>query len=161
MKINAIDIVQLRAMQEQLKADPAAGDKAPAVTVRWLGGGSAEATMGERKMLIGGEGNLNAMQGLLASLGACDIDVILMHAALQGLTIEDLRIEASGTFNTAGFYGATAQDPAYKQITYTVYLKAPGATSEQLEYLKERCEQFSPVGNSLKVPLTFSIEIVR
>jgi len=160
MRINAIDVEQLKAMQEKLRADPAIGNKSPAVTVRWLGEGSAEVTMGDRKMLVGGDGNLNAMGALLGSLGACDIDVVLMHAALQGLTVEDLRIDVKGEFNTSGFYGATSRSPEYTQITYTVHLKAPGATPEQLAYLKEKLENSSPVGKSLKTPVTFSIELM-
>lgn len=160
MIINAIDVEQLRGMQERLKADPTVGNKEPTVLARWIGGGSAEITAGDRKMKIGGEGNLNAMQALLASLAACDIDVILMHAALLGLTVEDLRIEVSGKFNTAGFYGIGEGGSGYENITYTIHLKAPGATPEASEHLRERCERFSPVGDSLTraVPLTLIIE---
>jgi uncharacterized OsmC-like protein len=160
MIINAIDVEQLREMQERLKADPAVGNKKPEITARSIGGGSAEITAGDRKMIIGGEGNLNAMQALLASLGACDIDVVLMHAALLGLVIEDVRIEVSGQFNTAGFYGVGEGGSGYEGIAYTIHLRAPGATPEQVAYLRERCERFSPVGNSLvrPVPLTLTIE---
>jgi len=161
MIINAIDVEQLKNAQERLKAEPSTGNKEPAILARWMGGGSAEITAGERKMVIGGEGNLNAMQALLASLAACDIDVILMHAALLGLVIEDLRIEIKGKFNTAGFYGASEESCGYQHIACTAHLKASGATPEQVAYLKERCERFSPVGNSLSsaVPLALDIQL--
>ena len=159
--INAIDIDQLAEMQAKLKSDHSIGDKQPQVVARWIGGGSTEVVMGDRKMIVGGPGNLNAVGALLGSLGACDIDVILMHAALHGLVIEEVRMEVSGKFNTAGFYGAADEGSGYEQIESKIFIKAPGASAEQVANLKERCERHSPVGDSLSrtVPLTVSIHL--
>lgn len=159
--INAIDVDELRGMQERLKSDRSVGNKQPKITATWLGGGSTEVVMGDRKMTIGGPGNLNAVGALLGSLGACDIDVILMHAALQGLVIENVRMEISGAFNTAGFYGAAQEGSGYEQIESKIFIKAPGATQEQLAHLQEQCELHSPVGDSLArtVPMKLSIEL--
>lgn len=159
--INAIDVSELEQMQARLKSDRSVGNKQPQVVARWIGGGSTEIAMGDRKMTIGGPGNLNAVGALLGSLGACDIDVILMHAALQGLVVEDVRMEISGKFNTAGFYGTTDEGSGYEEIESKVYIKAPGATQEQIAYLKEQCELHSPVGTSLSrlVPLKLSIQV--
>jgi len=159
--INGIDVKQLQEMQAKLTNDRAAGNKQPQVVARWIGGGSTEVVMGDRKMIIGGPGNLNAVGALLGTLGACDIDVILMHAALQGLVVEDVRIEVSGTFNTAGFYGAADEGSGYQQIESKVFIKAPKATQKQIADLKEQCEHHSPVGDSLTrtVPLTLTIHL--
>ena len=159
--INAIDVDELKKMQGLLRNDRSAGDKKPQVVAKWVGGGSTEVSVGDRKMIIGGPGNLNAVGALLGSLGACDIDVVLMHAALQGLVIEDVRIEVSGKFNTAGFYGAADEGSGYEQIESKIFIKAPGVTPEQVAHLKERCELHSPVGDSLAraVPLKLSIEL--
>ena len=147
--INAIDVDELKQMQARLKSDHAVGNKQPTVVATWVGGGSTEVVMGDRKMTIGGPGNLNAVGAVLGSLGACDIDVILMHAALQGLVIEAIRIEVSGKFNTAGFYGAADEGSGYEQIESKIFIKAPGATADQIAYLQEQCEHHSPVGDSL------------
>jgi uncharacterized OsmC-like protein len=159
--INAIDVEKLREAQQNLMTNRSSGDKVPTVVTKWIGGGSAEITMGDRKMVIGGSGNLNAVGALLGSLGACDIDVILMHTALQGLSVESLRIEVSGKFNTAGFYGATDEGSGYEYVESKIFIKAPGITSEQIAYLKEQCERHSPVGDSLSraVPSRVSIEV--
>ena len=159
--INAIDVNELEQMQARLRSDRAVGNKQPQVVARWIGGGSSEVVMGDRKMIIGGPGNLNAVSALLGSLGACDIDVILMHAALQGLVVEEVRMEISGKFNTAGFYGAADEGSGYEEIESKVYIKAPGATEEQIAHLKEQCEHHSPVGDSLSraVPLKLSIQV--
>jgi len=159
--INAVDVEELKKMQERLTSDRSVGNKEPRVVAKWIGGGSTEVVMGDRKMTVGGPGNLNAVGALLGSLGACDIDVVLMHAALQGLVVEEVRIEVSGAFNTAGFYGAADEGSGYEQIESKVFIRAPGATAEQVAYLKEQCEHHSPVGDSLAraVPMKLSIQL--
>jgi uncharacterized OsmC-like protein len=161
MKINAIDVEELKQMQERLKGDHALGDKQPAVVAQWVGGGSTEIVMGDRKLVIGGPGNLNAVGALLGSLGACDIDVILMHTALMGLTVEAVRIEVSGKFNTAGFYGAAEEGSGYEYVDSKIFIKAPGITPGQVAHLKERCERHSPVGDTLAraIPTKLSIHV--
>ena len=52
MIINAIDVEQLKNAQERLKADPSSGNKEPTILSHWMGGGSAEITAGERKIVI-------------------------------------------------------------------------------------------------------------
>ena len=159
--INAIDVDELKQMQTRLRSDRSVGNKQPQVVAKWVGGGSTEIVMGDRKMIIGGPGNLNAVGALLGSLAACDIDVILMHAALQGLVIEDVRMEVSGIFNTAGFYGAADEGSGYEQIESKIFIKARGATQSQIAHLKEQCERHSPVGDSLAraVPMKLSIQL--
>lgn len=105
---------------------------------------------------------MNPMQMLLASFAACDVDLIAMHAAFIGLKIESLSIEAAGHFNVASYLGLKdGPAPGYDSISYVVRLRAPGATPEQMEYLREKCEQASPVGDSLTrpIPLKLSLEI--
>jgi len=161
MIINAIDVDELKQTQERLKGEHSAGDKQPTVVAKWAGGGSAEVSMGDRKMVIGGPGNVNAVGALLGSLGACDIDVILMHAALMGLAVEEVRIEVSGKFNTAGFYGAANEGSGYEYVDSKIFIKAPGITPKQVAYLKEQCERHSPVGDTLvrAIPTKLSIEV--
>src|SRR3990167_6955014 len=162
MIINAIDVDELKQTQERLKGEHSAGDKQPTVVAKWAGGGSAEVSMGDRKMVIGGPGNVNAVGALLGSLGACDIDVILMHAALMGLAVEEVRIEVSGKFNTAGFYGAANEGSGYEYVDSKIFIKAPGITPEQVAHLNDRCEGHSPVVDTLAraIPVRLFVEAV-
>jgi hypothetical protein len=48
----------------------------------------------------------------------------------------------------------------YDQISYKVILDAPDATSEQIDYLIERCEQSSPVGDTLERNVSMTLEFV-
>jgi hypothetical protein len=76
------------------------------------------------------------------------------------LTVEDVRIEVSGKFNTAGFYGAADEGSGYEYVESKVFIKAPGITPEQVAHLAEQCERHSPVGDSLlrAIPVKLSIE---
>src|SRR3990167_8411392 len=159
--INGVDVARMKQMQEQMKQDPAAADREPKMEAHWLGGSATHIKFGDVSSYIGGDGNLNAMQTLLASLAACDIDLVAMHAALIGLPIDKLSIEISGHFNTRSYFGVeNAPGSGYDRIAYTVHIKAPKATPEQIKYLKERCERSSPVGDSLSrsIPLTLKIK---
>jgi hypothetical protein len=46
----------------------------------------------------------------------------------------------------------------YGAITSTVRIAVPGATPEQIAYLRERCEKSSPVGDSLSRPIELKLE---
>ena len=159
--INGVDVDKIKQTQDQVKKDPALADREPKMEAHWLGGSATRIEFGDVSSYIGGDGNLNAMQTLLAALAACDIDLVAMHAALIGLSIDGLWIEVSGHFNTQAYFGVeNAPGSGYDRIAYTVHLKAPKATPEQIKYLKDRCERSSPIGDSLgkSIPLTLEIK---
>jgi uncharacterized OsmC-like protein len=108
-----------------------------------------------------GEGYLNPMKMLLACLVACDVDLIAMHASFMGLKVESLSIEATGHFNVQSYLGIEGTPGSgYDQIGYTVRLNTPGATQEQIDYLIERCERSSPVGDSLSRVIPLKLEFI-
>jgi len=160
--INGVDVAKIKQTKEQAQEDPSATEREPKIVARWLGDSKARIELGDIFSEIGGDGNLNAMQTLLASLAACDIDLVATHAALLGVNVEELWIEASGRFNSRAYYGIEgATGAGYNSIAYTVHLKAPKATSKQIKFLKERCERSSPVGDSLSksIPLTLEVKV--
>ncbi|OGL24469.1 hypothetical protein A3A68_00250 [Candidatus Saccharibacteria bacterium RIFCSPLOWO2_01_FULL_48_13] len=159
--INGVDVDRMKQMQGQMKKEPSVAERNPKMVAHWLGGSASRIEFGDVVSKIGGDGNLNAMQTLLASMAACDIDLVAMHAALIGLKIDELSIEISGHFNVQAYFGIEdAPGPGYDSVAYTVHLKAPKATPKQIKYLKEQCERSSPVGDSLSksIPLTLKIK---
>ena len=144
-----------------MKKDSSLADRDPKMVGKWIGGDEALVTSGDLEILIGGEGRLNPMGMLLASFIACDIDVISMHASFIGLKIEELSIEATGHFNVQSYIGA-AEKPGsgYDNIAYIVRINAPGITQDQIDYLIERCEKSSPVGDSLRRSIPLKIKFV-
>ena len=112
---------------------------------------------------MGGDDDPSAMKMFLACLAACDVEVIATHASLLGLRIEDLEIEASGHFAIRRLLGLDGPAPGYDRVSYTVRLRAPGATEEQVARLREMCERGSPVGDSFgrSTPPTLKLEVSR
>lgn len=156
-----IDIEPLIEFKELVKSDSRHADRDPKMEGKWIGGDAAKVTFGDLEIRIGGDGRFNPMQLLLASFIACDIDLIAMHASFIGLKIEELSIEASGKFNVQSYIGA-ANEPGsgYRNIDYVVRINAPGITKEQKEYLIERCEKSSPVGDSLNRVIPLNLEFI-
>lgn len=148
--INGVNVDELEGLRQLVAEDPGQARSAPRVTARWLGGDASRVECGSARVELGGEGNLNPMQALLASLAACEVDVIATHAALVGLYIEELELEAAGDFDLRCYLGFDdVPGSGFDEITYRVRLRAPAATPQQLAHLRERCEQSSPVGDTL------------
>ena len=159
--INGVDVDELDGFKEAVVADAGQARSDPRVTARWLGGDASRVECGPAGVEIGGEGNLNPMQALLASLAACEVDVIATHAAVIGLRIEELELEAAGHFDLRSYLGVeNAPGSGYQEVTYRARIRAPEATPEQLAYLRKRCQLSSPVGDTLerRVPVTIGLE---
>jgi uncharacterized OsmC-like protein len=159
--INGVDVEKTKETIDRLRNDPSLADRQPVINAKWEGSGSLTTIkLDDKTLQIGGD-NLNAMQTLLASLAACDIDLIATHAALEGIKIDELSIEATGHFNSRAYYGVEgAPGPGYQDIEYAVSINAPGITPDQIKYLEKVCEKSSPVGDSLSksIPLKLNIK---
>ncbi len=155
-QVNGISVAGWEAFRDEVRQDASVADRQPAVTARWLGGSRSQVEFEGKTMHIGGDGDFNAMQALLAALAACDVDLIALHAALLGLEVKDLRVEATGHFNVQAYLGLEAPGSGYTGISYKIILNAPDASDEQIRLLRERIERSSPVGDSLgrSIPLT-------
>jgi uncharacterized OsmC-like protein len=156
-----IDLDALLRFRERVINDSSNADRRPQMAGKWNGEDEAIITFGDKQVVIGGNDHLNAMQTLLAAFIACDIDVVAMNASFLGIKIEELVIEASGSFNVQSYIGA-ADTPGsgYKQIDYKVRLKAPGITEEQVKQLIEKCEKASPVGDTLIRSVPVKLEFI-
>lgn len=155
--INGIEVKSLQEFKEMVKGDPTKANRDPKLIARWVNGERAEVEYEEIKVSMGGKNELNAMQMLLASFAACDVEVIAVHCSFLGLKIESLSVEATGHFNVQSYLGLdNAPGSGYDSISFTIKLKALDVTPEQISYLKKRCERSSPVGDSLerKIPMT-------
>jgi uncharacterized OsmC-like protein len=158
--VNGIDVDELREFVASVERDAAVADRDPVVVAHWAGGERAEVAFpsGEAPVFMGGDGEPSAMKMVLASLAACDVDLVANRAALLGVEIESLSVEATGHFNVQRYLGLdAASGPGYDRIAYTVRLKAAGGTPEKLAELRRACEQASPVGDTLKRHVAISL----
>lgn len=153
---NGINVRGMEAFRDQVQKDASLGDRRPAVVASWMGGSRSQVEFEGKTMHLGGDGDFNAMQALLGALAACDVDLVAVHAALLGLEVKDLRVEACGHFNVRAYLGLEAPGSGYTGISYKIILNAPNASAEQIRALRERIERSSPVGDSLgrAIPLT-------
>ncbi len=158
--LNGVNADDVRAMRQDAAVDPQQARMSPRATARWVGGDASRVECGAGSVHLGGDGNLNPMEALLASLAACEVDVIATHAALLGLQIEELEVDATGRFDLRSYLGLEdAPGSGYEGITCRARLRAPGSTPAQLAYLRERCRRSSPVVDSLVRPVPVRTEI--
>jgi len=159
VQINSVNVTQMLGFRDLVAQDPTKAERNPALVAHWAGGSRSRIEFKDKVVHIGGDDELNPMQMLLATLAACDVDVVAMHASLLGLNIESLSVEATGHFNVQSYLGLDgAPGSGYDAIAYTVRLSVPGATAEQIAHLRERCERSSPVGDSLTRAISLKLE---
>lgn len=157
--LNGMDRDALLAFKDAVEEDSTKAERSPTVTAHWVGGSRSRIEFGTITTHIGGDDELNPMQFVLAAMAACDVDLIAMHATMIGLEIKALRLEASGHFNVQAYMGVEDRPGAgYDLISYKVVLDVPDATADQVQYLRERCEHSSPVGDTLARPVKLELE---
>ena len=160
--INGMDVGELQEYIESCRLDPAQADRNPVVAARWVGGGRAEVTssLGGPPVYMGGPDDPSALGMLLRSLAACDVEIVATTAAVLGVEIEELTIEARGYANVGRYLGVeSGVPPGYQNISYKIQLKTKsGATPEQLEAIRRACVEGSPVGDTLQRPIALELE---
>ena len=157
--VNDMKQETLFSFRDTVEADSTKADRWPTVVAHWDGKAAARIQFEDKEAHIGGRGELNPMQFVLAAFAACDVDLVAMHATMIGLEVDSLRVEASGHFNVQSYIGLEDKPGSgYDQISYKVILDAPDATEEQIAYLVERCEQSSPVGDTLARNVSMTLE---
>ncbi len=158
-EINGMDMAGFREYVEEVRLVPSKAERNPVIVAKWAGGSRARVEKDGTVIRMGGDDEPSAMWMFLASLAACDIEVVATHASLLGLEIESLEIEAKGHFDIRRLLGLNGPAPGYDGVTYTMRLRAPGATADQIARLRTVCEEASPVGNSFARAIPIELEI--
>ena len=158
-EINGVNVAKKLEFKALVMKDPSKADHNTTLVAHWVGGSRSRVELKEKVVHLGGPGEFDAMQMLLATLAACDIDLMAIHASFLGLKIESLTVEAAGHFNAQSYLGLEgAPASAYDAISYIVRVSVPNATPEQIAYLRERCERSSPVRDSLARAIPLKME---
>ena len=101
---------------------------------------------------VGGPGTA-ACSGdlLLGALAACAQVTCQMVAEAMGIETERIEVTAEGELDLQGTMGISREVPVgFESITTRFDIEAPEATSEQLEALREKTEQYCVVLQTLK-----------
>ena len=157
--------MDLRALQEPLKAGYRADPATSMVTLRATGGQgegpiacsvdlgravyAAQAHAG-----VGGDGT-GACSGdlLLGALAACAQITCQMVAAATGLEVREIAVTVEGDLDLRGTLGIDREAPVgFTGIRLGFAVDAPGASAEQLEGLRRRTERYCVVMQTLTDP---------
>lgn len=160
-EVNGINVPKMLEFKRICGEDPNKADHSPTLVGHWIGGSRSRVEFKDKVLNVGGPGNLDAMQLVLAALAACDIDLLAVHAAFLGLKIENLSVEVSGHFNLRAYLDLpAATGSGYDSIAYTIRASIPGATQEQVAHLRERCERSSPVKDTLARAIPMKLQFM-
>jgi uncharacterized OsmC-like protein len=104
----------------------------------------------------------NPQETLLAALNACMTVGYAVGCAMEGIELEELRIETQGGIDLRGFLGLDPNvKPGYDEIHYTVHIKGKG-TKEQFRKVHETVTATSPnrfnVANSIRLTSDLIVE---
>ena len=160
--INGIDTDALRGAIEAITQDPAHGMTRWQATTYWTGGARSETRVttgvigGQRIAknfrihvdepleLCGTNQHPNPQETLFAALNACMMMGYVACCALEGIELDELRIETEGDIDLRGFLGIDPTvKPGYDQIRYTVHIKGNG-TPEQFGKIHRTVMATSP-----------------
>ena len=176
--LNGINTEALRGAIDAVTQDPAHGMTHWQVTTHWGGGARSETRVttgvigGQRIAkdfrihvdepleLCGTNQHPNPQENLFAALNACMIVGYIACCALEGIELEELRIDTEGDIDLRGFLGIDATvKPGYEQLRYTVHIKGEG-TPEQFEKIHRTVMATSPNYFNLANPVPLKSRLV-
>jgi uncharacterized OsmC-like protein len=169
--VNGIDVGALKAVIADIGADPAKADVRFTVKTRWTGQTRSRSIVthydlaGERierdfailadepLELLGSNTVPNPQELLMAAVNACMTVGYVAGAAVRGITLDRLDIEATGALDLRGFLGIDeAVAPGYDQIDYAVRIAGSG-TPEQFEQIHADVMKTSPNFYNMSKPV--------
>jgi uncharacterized OsmC-like protein len=165
---NGVNATAVVAYAQQLQVDAPPDGTEFRAAVRWQGGFRNEIvvrdlppTYADEPAVLGGTNTAaNPVEQILGALGSCLAIGYTAGAVARGITIEDLRIELSGSIDLPVFFGLKAGHAGYEQIDAKVFLKTD-APQEAIDALHADVFRTSPVGNTLERPAALTVEVVR
>jgi uncharacterized OsmC-like protein len=176
--VNGIDVDELTASIGEIAKDPAKAHTRWKVTTSWKGGTRSETQVDgyeiggqyvkknfriqtDEPLELGGT-NLaaNPQEVLMAALNACMTVGYTALCSLEGITLEELRIETQGDIDLRGFLGLDPNvKPGYDEIQYRVHIRGNG-TPEQFRNIHERVIATSPNRFNLANPIRLKAGLV-
>lgn len=160
--LNGINTEALRGAIDAVVADPAKGATHWEVSSEWRGGARSDTQVSgctisgqriprdftiridEPLELCGTNKFANPQEYLLAALNACMIVTYVNYCSLDGIELDELRIETEGNIDMRGVFSL---DPTvascYDKVRYTIFIKGSG-TPEQFERIHRTVMAASP-----------------
>jgi uncharacterized OsmC-like protein len=164
--VNGVELETLMGTVNAIQADPELGVCHFRATNQWLNGNHNRSTVtgfygakqemqhkqtftmdaDEPAILAGDDNGANPVEHLLHALASCLTTSMVAHAAVRGITIEEVESEFEGDIDLNGFLGLDANVPkGYTAIRAKFRVKADPKDMDQIRELVK----FSPVYNTL------------
>jgi len=175
---NGINTYALRGAIDAISKDPAKGMARWQATTHWTGGARSETrittgVLGGQRIsknfsiytdepleMCGTNQHPNPHETLFAALNSCMMLGYVANCALEGIQIEELRIETEGDIDLRSFLGIKPTvKPGYDQIRCTVHIKGSG-TPEQFEAIHRLVIATSPNYFNLRNPIPLLSRLV-
>jgi len=165
--INGVDQQALEETIQTFRNEPERARFEFRSKTTWEGGAYSTSSMREFTMagdeptiLLGSNRAANAVEQVLAALGACLSVGIAYNAAARGIALEAVTIAINGSLDLRGFLGISDHvRPGFESINVrcTITSSAPPAT---LEGLLSHVEATSPVTDILRRPVPVAIGLI-
>jgi uncharacterized OsmC-like protein len=178
--VNGIDTDAVKELIGRVANDSDEGQTNWKVTTLWKGGARTETRVDgyhiggqyvkkdftistDEPLELGGtNSSANPQETLMAALNACMTVGYVVGCAMEGIELEELRIETQGEIDLRGFFGLDPNvKPGYDEIHYTVHIKGNG-TKEQFRKVHETVIATSPnrfnVANSIRLTSDLMVE---
>jgi len=168
---NGIDLAQVRRTRREVTVDPQARPMRVAARTRWQGGMRSETVLDGIEVgrvrparrfrvlhdapeaLSGGDTAPTAQEALLAALNAGWVASWVCQAALHGVRLESLAVEAHGELDLRGVFGLDPTvKPGFDTLYVTVRVKAD-APEARLRELHEIVRKTAPSVHALAWPV--------
>ena len=178
--VNGIDTEGVKALIGHVAKNPANAITHWHVTSSWKGGTRSDTKVSgfgfgrehikkdftiqiyEPTELGGTNQFANPQEYLLAAMNGCMMVGYVVGCAMEGIELEDLRIETEGNIDLRGFLGLDPNvKPGYDEISYTVHIKGNG-TPEQYQKVHDTVCATSPnrfnIANAIKLNSKLVVE---
>jgi uncharacterized OsmC-like protein len=176
--VNGLNVDDVLQLVKTIQDDASAGQTRWSVSSAWQGGTRNRASVrsyeigGDKVMrpftldidepleLGGTNTNPNPQEYLLAALNACMIVGYAALCSLEGIKLEKLEIETSGSIDLRGFLGIDPTvNPGYDSLSYTVTIKGDG-TPGQFEKIHKMVMATSPNFSNISRAVTLNPTLV-
>jgi uncharacterized OsmC-like protein len=165
--INGVDTTSVAALRSKLE-EPGQGDTLWKAEIIWEDGFRNQirirdfpTSYADEPEVLGGTNTApNPVEQLLGALGSCLAIGYTANASLQGIQIQELRIELEGHIDLPVFLGLREGHAGYPDIAINVYLKAD-APQETVEEFHQQVLRTSPVGQTIEKAIPVHTRLIH
>lgn len=171
--MNHVNMDKLRELMEAIKKDPANAKNSPRVSGDWIFEdgqpqfrsvieveGGKFTTEADMPTNLGGWGSRpGPLHWCLYGLASCFAFTFAALAAMEGIALNRLSVEAEGHIDFSKVFGLT-ENPIVEEVKFKVTADS-NADAEKMEHLRRLAEERCPAVYCLTKPIKVSIELVK